>query len=367
MKSLSGLLLFLFASVCWSNVDYVFSSVGSSTSQVGGFPAGTTFSGSITLNGIPVSLPANTNLASYLVSFSFSDGAGNTYTNSVQTNITFTGQTDGSGNISQYVLTGSVNGGPPNFSIAPGSSGVTSVPSSTVSAKWTGPTSLSITTPTPTPTPTTTTPAFVNGCRLKPRAVCPNTDFTGVDLTGVNLSSSFLINANFSSATLTNANLSGAQLSDCVFDNAVMTGANLQGADLGGCSLQSVSLSTANLSKANLTKSNFSSASMNGSNLTRATAVRANFSSADLTNANLTKALMVDVSLTSANLTSANLFQINAAGADLTSATLNMTNLKNAYLARAVLSGATVTNVLFNGKTILTGAKLDTNGPITAQ
>ena len=365
MKSLTGLFLLLFASVCWANVNYNFNSVGSSTSQVGGFPAGTTFSGLITLNKLPKNLPANTDLVPYLVAFSLSDGAGNTYTNVVQTVITFTGQTDVSGNISQYVLTGSQNGGPPNFSIAPGSSGVTSVPSATVSAKWTGPTSLSLTTPAPTPTPTP--PALVNGCRIKAHAVCPNMDFTGVDLTGVNLSSSFLINSNFSGVNLTNANLSGARLTGSVFNGATMTGVNLQGAELVGSSLQSAKLSSANLSKASLAKSNFSSASMNGSNLTRATAIRTNFSSADLTNANLTKAVMVDAILTSANLSSANLFQVNAAGADLSSATLNMTNLNNAYLAYAVLSGATVTNVLFNGKTILTGAKLDTNGPITVQ
>lgn len=368
MKFLTGLLLSLLTSVSWANVNYVFNSVGASTTQVGGFPPGTSFSGSITLNKNPKNLAANTDLVPYLVSFSFSDGAGNTYTNAVQTSVSFTGQTDASGNISQYVLMGSVNGGPPNFSIAPGISGVTSVPSATVSAKWTGPTSLSQTISPPTPNRTSTTPEFVNGCRLKPHAFCPNTDFSGVDLTGVNLSSSFLINSNFAGAILTKANLSGARLSDSLFDKAVMTGVNLQGAELGGCSFQSsVDLSSANLSKANLTLSNFSSAVMKGSNLSRVVAISTNFSGVDFSKANLTKAIMDGANLASANLSNTNLFQINAAGLNLASATLNMTNLRNAYLARAVFSGATVTNVFFNGKTVLTGAKLDTNGPITAK
>jgi uncharacterized protein YjbI with pentapeptide repeats len=367
MKSLAGLLLSLFASVCWANVNYTFSSVGSSTTRVGGFPPGTIFSGSITLNKLPKSLDANTDLVPYLVSFSFADGGGNIYTQDVQTNITFTGQTDASGNISQYVLIGSVNGGVPDFSIAPGNSGVTSEPSATVSAKWTGPTSLSPTAPKPTPNPTSTTPKFVDGCHIKVRTFCRKTNFAGVDLTGVNLSSSILINADFRKAILTNANFSGAQLSESVFDEATMTGIKLQGASLGGASLQSAKLSKANLSKANLTRSNFSSAVMSETNLSGVVAISTNFSSVDFSKANLTKAIMDNANLSSADLNSANLFRVNGSGANLSGATLEMTNLRNACLPRAIFSGATVTNVFFNGKTILTGAKLDTNGPITTK
>jgi uncharacterized protein YjbI with pentapeptide repeats len=338
--------LLMLANSAIADVVYLVSSNGVSTSHTGDFPVGTKFSGSLTVNGLPNNLPANSNLLDYLTSFRFTDGSGTIYSNTTQNQIAFTGQTDASGKITAYALTGSVSGGLPSFIVSPGPNGISSKPFSSLSAEWTGPSSLNPPAPpAPPPKPTSTAPSSVNGCSLKHRTICPNLIVRDLNLTGVNLSSSFLVNADFTGTNLTNANLTGAQLSGAIFDGATMTGAKLQGADLSGCSLQTVKLENANLSRANLTKANISSANLKNTNLTKAIAIETNFSSSDLTGTNL--------------------FQITAAKANFSSVTLVGSNLKNAYLARAVFSNATISQVLVNYKTVLTGAALDTNGPIT--
>ncbi len=341
-----GFFLWFILNYAWAGSDYKVSSVGTSTSQTGGFPGGSVFSGTLSIDGLPKNLPANSNLASYLTSFSFSDGAGHDYSNTSQNVVTFTGQTDANGVISGFSLSGSLTGGPPSFTLSPGPNGITSVPSSTQSAKWTGPKNLTPTAP-PGPTPPSNVPASVNGCPIKHRAVCPNMNFSGLNLTGVNLSSAFLVNANFTGANLKNANLSGAQLSGAIFDNATMTNVNLQRADLGGASMNSATLDGANLSQANLKK--------------------ANLTSSTLTKANLSKVMASETNFTGVNFTNASLYQIKARNANFTSGMIVFANLKSAYLAQAVFTSATLNNILVDKKTLLTGAILDTNGPITTQ
>lgn len=344
-----GIFLWFLMADTFADVTYSASSVGTSTSQTGGFPGGSVFSGTLSLNGLPKNLPANSNLSSYLTAFSFSDGAGNTYSNAAQNVVTFTGQTDANGVISGFSLSGSLTGGPPSFTLSPGPNGISSFPSSTKSAKWTGPKNLTPPAPSPGPgpAPPPNVPGTVDGCPIKPRVVCPRANFSGLNLTGVNLSSAFLVNANLNGANLSNANLSGAQLSGAIFDTATMTKVNLQGADLGGASLQAANLDGANLSKANLSK--------------------ANMTSSTLTKSNLNKVIASGTNFTSVNFTNASLYQIHAAGANFSNGMIVFTNLKSAYLARALFTSATINNVLVDRKTVLTGAILNTNGPITTQ
>ena len=86
-----GFFLWFILNYAWAGSDYKVSSVGTSTSQTGGFPGGSVFSGTLSIDGLPKNLPANSNLASYLTSFSFSDGAGHDYSNTSQNVVTFTG------------------------------------------------------------------------------------------------------------------------------------------------------------------------------------------------------------------------------------------------------------------------------------
>mgnify|MGYP003352349320 FL=1 len=119
------------ANCAFADVVYLVSSNGVSTSRTGDFPVGTKFSGSLTVNALPNNLPANSNLSTYLTSFRFTDGSGTIYSNTTQNQINFTGQTDASGKITAYALTGSVSGGVPSFNVSPGPNGISSKPLST--------------------------------------------------------------------------------------------------------------------------------------------------------------------------------------------------------------------------------------------
>ncbi len=81
--------------------------------------------------------------------------------------------------------------------------------------------------------------------RLKSTLVCVDCDLSGVDLTNSFLAGATLFRSNLSGANLTNADLFGADLTD-----VNLTGANLSGANLGNSRLVDANLTDADISGA---------------------------------------------------------------------------------------------------------------------
>ena len=116
------------------------------------------------------------------------------------------------------------------------------------------------------------------------------------------------------SAYLRSADLSSADLSD-----ADLYGANLSGANLYGANLSDADLRDANLRDANLSYANLSDADLYGANLSGANLRDANLRDADLRDANLRDANLSYANLSGANLRGANLSGANLSGANLRS------------------------------------------------
>ena len=91
-----------------------------------------------------------------------------------------------------------------------------------------------------------------------------------------------LSGANLSGADLSDAYLSGANLSGAYLRGANLRGANLRGADLSGANLSDAYLSDAYLSDANLSDAYLSGANLRGANLRGAYLRGANLSDANL-------------------------------------------------------------------------------------
>jgi len=100
-------------------------------------------------------------------------------------------------------------------------------------------------------------------------------------------------------------------------------------ANLSGANLSRTYLSRANLSEANLSGANLSEADLSGADLTWADLSGANLTRANLTRANLSRADLTRANLTGANLTEANLTGANLSWADLSGANLFWANLKD--------------------------------------
>jgi len=86
---------------------------------------------------------------------------------------------------------------------------------------------------------------LVVGCDPKPDALCAkasviNADWSGLDLTGIDLTSATLLNTNLSGANLTRAKLGKATIM-----NVNLAGASLRGADLNGALLVNTGLTSA--------------------------------------------------------------------------------------------------------------------------
>ena len=163
------------------------------------------------------------------------------------------------------------------------------------------------------------------------RKLCPR---SLADLSGANLSGTYLIGANLSGAYLIGANLSSTNLSGVNFIGTDLSFADLSytkliGTDLGGANLSRATLTGANLSRAILTGANISHADLTDATLTDADLSRANFSFATLTGAILTGAILTGAILTGANLDGANLDGANLDGANLDGANLSQTILWN--------------------------------------
>jgi uncharacterized protein YjbI with pentapeptide repeats len=193
-------------------------------------------------------------------------------------------------------------------------------------------------------------------------------DLTGIrlfkiELSGANLSKSFLWNAdirganfteanlteaNFLYATLVGCNFSKVNLSQASFNAANLTRvnfsqANLSGASLSGANVHQGKFIGANLTKANLTKANLTEAKLTGANFTEAHLSTGIFFKTDLSDTNLTQANLTNANLVEANLNNANLKSANLSCANLAHAKLNNADLRNADLSYANLSGADLT------------------------
>jgi len=100
---------------------------------------------------------------------------------------------------------------------------------------------------------------IVNGCRIEPRTTCNGADLSGVNLSSSNLMNADLSGANLEGAILASANLSRANLADTNLMFADLSGANLfntrfGGSNLSGANLRAVEwLSMSNLGDAQIT------------------------------------------------------------------------------------------------------------------
>jgi uncharacterized protein YjbI with pentapeptide repeats len=134
-------------------------------------------------------------------------------------------------------------------------------------------------------------------------------------------------------------NLQGVDLSTSNLQEACLQGANLQGADLSGANLRKANLDWANLQSAYLKYANCQEADLRDSNLQKA-----NVRDADLRGARLSGANLQGAGLGDAYLQQADLPSVDAQGANLSGA-----NLQRAYLLHANLQAANLRGADFRG------------------
>jgi uncharacterized protein YjbI with pentapeptide repeats len=149
------------------------------------------------------------------------------------------------------------------------------------------------------------------------------------DLSGANLSQADLRGAEIVGTSLRNARLHQALLNGARFFQAILDGADFSGADLSDCRIEKCSVRNIILkakldrayltgvrfqeidfSRSSLNESDFSGQDLSGVNFDNASLVGANFLGCDLSNAsfqgaNLSKAILANANLSNANLTDA--------------------------------------------------------------
>jgi uncharacterized protein YjbI with pentapeptide repeats len=179
-------------------------------------------------------------------------------------------------------------------------------------------------------------------------------DFSGADLSEANFSGLILLNGkiNFNKANLSGADLSESYLGEATFSKANLKGANFNlarlsrtdftKANLTNAKFYDADLSEAILSKSNLSHADFELAILSGAILSGAILSGANFDSADLTRAYLNKAICLNTCLINADLSNADLSEANLSNADLTHANLGRTKLLGTNLTEAILTGCKV-------------------------
>lgn len=160
-------------------------------------------------------------------------------------------------------------------------------------------------------------------------------NFSGVNITEVNLSRANLTGIDFSDATLSIANLTGAKLSE-----ANLTGAKLNVAKMSGANFSHAKFNGAILNVANLVRANLKGAELIQAALIRAELIRAEMTGANLCEANLSGADLREAQLKQVNLSGANLSEADLRGCSLVGANLEYATLSATDLSRADLSGA---------------------------
>ncbi|MFN8399624.1 MAG: pentapeptide repeat-containing protein [Anaerolineales bacterium] len=179
--------------------------------------------------------------------------------------------------------------------------------------------------------------------------------FNRVNLSGANLSNAYLRNADISDADLSGANLTGADLSQAYMFGVNLSGANLEGTIFEGVNAESeilklISRATANPEHLKLIKQGADKWNIWRQENPRVTPILSNadlHELTDLTGIKLSGAIMHGVNLSGCNLESAefnnaNLSEANLAGASLRNASLTAANLSKANLHGANLRGVSL-------------------------
>jgi uncharacterized protein YjbI with pentapeptide repeats len=160
-------------------------------------------------------------------------------------------------------------------------------------------------------------------------------DFHFAKFVGANLDSVNLSHANLQAANFNHATARGADFTDAVLDLATMVDADFAGAKLPGATLFAVVITGVNLTDADLTGVRLITSAA-GAKFIRAKMMHANLGAdpnnqpmgvmrADLTNADLTGADLTDASLRKARLTRANFTDATLTGVDFSLAELSGT------------------------------------------
>jgi uncharacterized protein YjbI with pentapeptide repeats len=172
--------------------------------------------------------------------------------------------------------------------------------------------------------------------------------------------------ANFSGKDLTSINLFGCKMDGSKFDSTNLTQANLS-----SCFLAGSSMTNANVTKGNLWGSNLTNANLTGATLTGANIASATLGTANLTNVvsgglrGIPKSLPKNWRLVggylvgpSANLVNAKLSKLNLSKIDLSKADLKGADLTGSNLSLCNLQGASLVGAKLGG-TIMLNSKLD--------
>jgi len=207
--------------------------------------------------------------------------------------------------------------------------------------------------------------AFLRGADFSRLGGFSQVNFSGADLSEVDLSEKGLSKLDFSEANLSGAYLREADLSGANLHRANLFGAylswadlrgtNLREANLFGAYLRAADLTGADLSHADLRKANFSwtdiralniprsepprYAGRNGANIRAVNLLGADLSGADLSETDLSQAILRDVNFSWANLSRADL-----SGADLTGCYVYATSVWDVTLAGATQSNLIITD-----------------------
>jgi uncharacterized protein YjbI with pentapeptide repeats len=110
-------------------------------------------------------------------------------------------------------------------------------------------------------------------------------DFSGYDLSALDLRKTTLIGVNLRGAYLARTNLAGLNLASTNFEGAELAGAIITGANLANANLSDVDLSGVDFQKMNLSEANFRGARLVGADFSGLTLKGVKFEGADLTGA----------------------------------------------------------------------------------
>ena len=190
-----------------------------------------------------------------------------------------------------------------------------------------------------------------------------NATLHGTDLSGAICKESHFLNANLRHAKLEkvegfSACFEGADLSHAVLIDADFRGANFQYASLLHANLQRANLAEANLRQLSAKEANFSEAKLDLSNCTAADFLCADFSCASLNGADLTRTNFICAELNQAHLMNAHMREANFSeaifdgavliGAELQATDLESANLNNANIERANMTGTNLCDATFH-------------------
>ena len=188
----------------------------------------------------------------------------------------------------------------------------------------------------------------VDGCSIKPRAKCPNTDFGLENLKRAKLQGSNLRGSKFRGTNMKGANLANADLRGIDAGGTTVIGLSNVKSGFREGSWMRVKAPSANLSEAEFADGNLARADLRGANLTDIFVTRTRLANANLADATMTRAEIYGTpdDPKDRKRMGPNPFRgLNLKGVDLTDGLLAFdlagVNLTGANLTRADLGGAT--------------------------